>query len=252
MPADVRVGTSGWQYKHWMGSFYPPQITTARTLDYYCKVFNTVEVNNSFYRLPSADTFARWRITSPKQFVFAVKGSRYLTHAKKLKDPEPGIERLFSSLEALQEKLGPVLFQLPPQFGINLERLESFLVALPPGHRYTFEFRHESWNTPQTYKLLKKFNAAYCIFHLAGFQSPIEVTADFAYIRLHGPGGKYQGKYSTADLGKWAAKIRRWKRRLKAVYVYFDNDQAGYAAENARELVALLDTAPASHRNKHV
>lgn len=206
---------------------------------FYCQHFDTVEVNNSFYRLPEAATFAAWRDSAPEGFLFSVKGSRYLTHAKKLKEPAEAIERLLTHADALQEKLGPVLFQLPPQWTVNVKRFEQFLAALPPG-RYAFEFRNPTWDTPAIYDLLHRFNAAHCIYHLAGYLSPLQVTADFAYLRLHGPGGKYQGTYSDADLCLWAQRIRRWMKRLQAVYVYFDNDEAGYAVHDAARLRQLI------------
>ena len=209
-------------------------------LEFYVQRFDTVEINNSFYRLPSEEAFREWRKNTPPGFCFAVKGSRFITHNKKLKDPEPSLELLLPRAEKLKEKLGPILFQLPPMWRLNVERLEGFLGALPRRHRYSFEFRNETWNTPAVYEILRKHNAAYCMFQLAGFQSPLEITADFAYIRLHGPGGKYQGSYSDAELREWADRIRSWRRGLEAVYVYFDNDEAAYAAHNALRLKELL------------
>ena len=157
-------------------------------LRFYVDRFDTVEINNSFYRLPTGDCFARWREMTPPDFCFAVKGSRFLTHMKKLKDPEQGLARFFPPAENLKEKLGPILFQLPPHWGCHLERLEGFLNALPSSHRYAFEFRNPNWNQPTVYELLEKYNAAYCIFDLAGEQSPLRITAPYTYIRLNGPG----------------------------------------------------------------
>jgi uncharacterized protein YecE (DUF72 family) len=182
----------------------------------------------------------QWRATTPDHFQFAVKASRFLTHMKKLKEPQEGLEKLFSRMTALKEKLGPILFQLPPNFALNSERLESFLEALPPSHLYVFEFRHQSWSTPEVFRLLRKHNAAYCAFHIDGFQSPLTVTADFAYVRLHGPGGKYQGSYSEEVLQQWAGRINAWQTELSAVYVYFDNDDSGFAAKNAIRLGELI------------
>lgn len=212
-------------------------------LDYYAERFDTVELNNSFYRLPSKNALTNWREETPRGFCFAVKGSRYLTHAKKLKDPAQGIERFFERAEILGEKLGPVLFQLPPQWPANPERLEAFLRALPAGHRYVFEFRNETWNNEDVRKILGAHKAAYCIFDLAGHQSPLTVTADFVYVRLHGPGGKYQGSYSEEALRGWADRIKEWKAHRKHVYIYFDNDDSGFAARNALSLKELLDDA---------
>ena len=210
-------------------------------LPYYYERFDTVELNNSFYRLPKPPSLEAWRDSTPDGFCFAAKGSRFLTHMKKLKDPEAGLGRFMEAIEILGRKLGPILFQLPPNWEIDFERLAHFLEVLPGGwHRYGFEFRNATWNVPEIFKLLGKYKAAYCIFDLAGFQSPIQITTDFAYVRLHGPGGKYQGSYSDAALSGWANRIREWQRKLNAVHVYFDNDEAGYAARNALRLKELL------------
>ena len=210
-------------------------------LAYYYGRFDTVELNNTFYRLPTAGALENWRDSTPEGFCFAAKGSRFLTHMKKLKDPEQGLARFFDAVDVLGRKLGPVLFQLPPHWEVDFERLAHFLGALPTHHAYAFEFRNPTWNAPEIYDLLRRHNAAYCAFDLAGFQSPVEITADFAYVRLHGPGGKYHGSYSDAALAEWGRRIREWRRTLKAVYVYFDNDQAGYAAQNALRLREMLD-----------
>jgi uncharacterized protein YecE (DUF72 family) len=238
--AEIRIGTSGWHYKHWVGRFYPHRWPASKMLAYYQERFDTVEINNSFYRLPVETALAAWRQSTPDDFLFAVKGSRFLTHMKKLKDPAPGIEKFFLRVELLREKLGPVLFQLPPNFGMNLERLDSFISALPQGHRYAFEFRDSSWNTAEVYQLLRKHNAAWCAFELAGYQSPVQITADIAYVRLHGPCGKYQGSYSEEALAGWARRIEKWRRELNAVYIYFDNDDSGFAAHNALRLKELI------------
>jgi uncharacterized protein YecE (DUF72 family) len=238
--ATIRIGTSGWHYKHWVGTFYPPRTPGSKMLAYYTEKFDTVELNNSFYHLPKEPSLEAWRDTTPAGFCFAAKGSRFLTHMKKLKDPEQGLSRFLDAIEVLEHKLGPILFQLPPNWELDLERLAKFVSFLPREHRYAFEFRNATWSVPQTYDLLARHNIGYCIFHLAGVHSPIQVTADFTYVRLHGPGGKYQGSYSEADLGKWAKRIRTWRRELKTIYVYFDNDQAGYAAQNALRLKELV------------
>ncbi|MBV9506016.1 MAG: DUF72 domain-containing protein [Acidobacteriia bacterium] len=238
--AAIHIGTSGWHYQHWRGPFYPPKLPAAKMLEFYAERFDTVELNNTFYRLPPETAAANWREGTPKGFCFAVKGSRYLTHMKKLKDPEAGVARFFERVDPLGPKMGPVLFQLPPWWEVDLERLETFLIALPPGHRYAFELRNQTWHTAEVYRILRRYNAAFCIFEIAGFYSGVEVTADFTYVRLHGPGGAYQGSYSGETLETWAKRIEEWRGQLRAVYVYFDNDQAAYAVENALELKRLV------------
>jgi uncharacterized protein YecE (DUF72 family) len=241
MQPDIRIGTSGFHYRHWVGPFYPPKTPASKMLEYYVQHFDTLELNNSFYRLPTIEAFQCWRDATAKNFVFAVKASRFITHNKKLKDPEHAIENLLPRAEHLGNKLGPILFQLPPKWRVNPERLEELLQILPREHRYTFEFRELSWLTAEVTRILRRFNAAFCIYELAGYHTPLDITADFSYIRLHGPAsGKYQGSYGDDRLAQWARWIEEQARRLKAVYVYFDNDQAGYAAQNALTLRRMV------------
>jgi uncharacterized protein YecE (DUF72 family) len=240
MSGRIHIGTSGWHYKHWRGSFYPRDLRVADMLIFYAQQFDSVEINSSFYRLPTTAALQRWREITPERFCFAVKASRYLTHMKKLKDPKPGLAKFFRRIERLRKKLGPILFQLPPGWLCNIDRLASFLTALPRKHRYAFEFRDQSWHNQTIYELLRHYRAAFCIYELAGFQSPVELTADFAYVRLHGPGGAYQGEYTKQQLAGWAQSITQWQRHLKDIYVYFDNDQRGYAGSNALDLRRML------------
>ncbi|MFQ5663052.1 MAG: DUF72 domain-containing protein [Terriglobia bacterium] len=247
--ARIRVGTSGWHYPHWRGPFYPERFPADEMLDFYCKRLHTVEINNSFYHLPAKETFRRWRAQTPEGFLFAVKASRYITHMKKLKDSKPALRRFLSHAQALAPKLGPILFQLPPRWGRDAGRLKEFLQSLPKKHgsasltpsRYAFEFRDPAWFHPEVYALLEKHNAAFCVFDLGGQASPRLATADFAYLRLHGPSAqKYQGRYTRRQLRSWLDTIRQWQRAgARDVYVYFDNDQAGYAARNALELAEM-------------
>jgi uncharacterized protein YecE (DUF72 family) len=238
---DVRIGCSGWHYKHWIGRYYPEDMKPAGMLEWYLRDFDTVELNNTFYQLPKEESFDVWRESTPRDFVFAVKGSRFLTHMIKLKEPERGLVNFMPRAERLGSKLGPVLWQLPPRWNLNLERLEDFLQQLPPEHRYTFELRNETWMTDATLELLKKYNAAFCIYELAGYHSPIEITADWTYIRLHGPTSfKYQGSYSNRQMEEWAERIESWKKKMKAIYVYFDNDDSAYAVNNALTLKKLV------------
>jgi uncharacterized protein YecE (DUF72 family) len=239
MPTEIRIGTSGYHYKHWIGPFYPSKTSPPQMLEHYVHHFDTLELNNSFYRLPTADAFAAWRDATPRNFVFAVKASRFITHNKKLKDPENALDNLLPRAEHLGRKLGPVLFQLPPRWKVNVARLEALLEILPRKHRYAFEFRETSWMNNDVLRVLRRHNAAFCIYELAGYHSPCEITADFAYIRLHGE-GKYQGSYSTVRLRRWARQIEQWSCKLKAIYVYFDNDQFGYAARNALTLRKIV------------
>ncbi len=237
----ARIGTSGWHYAHWRGPYYPPSVPPRAMLDYYARDLDTVEINNSFYRLPPSGTFEGWKKSTPPGFCFAVKASRYLTHQKKLLDPSPALKRLLGAAVHLGSKLGPILFQLPPHWRCNIERLSDFLRTLPPSHRYSLECRNATWHTGEVYRLLEQHNVAFCLFELGGCMTPIEVTADFVYVRLHGPGNKYQGDYPTATLKAWCRRIRQWTRCDKDVYVYFDNDQAGYAIKNAKTLRAMVD-----------
>jgi uncharacterized protein YecE (DUF72 family) len=235
----IRIGTSGWHYPHWRGPFYPEKLPASKMLEFYDGRVDTVEVNSSFYRLPPETGLAAWRDTTPEGFCFAVKGSRYLTHMKKLKDPEPGVAKFFDRVDLLGAKLGPVVFQLPPFWEADAGRLEAFLTALPPAGRYAFELRNPTWHNPEIYAILRRHNAAFCIFEIAGVDSGVVLTADFTYVRLHGPGGAYEGSYPPETLERWAHHIAGWKRKLAAVHLYFDNDQAGYAAENALALKRL-------------
>ena len=241
MNCEIRIGTSGYHYKHWQGPFYPTRIPASQMLQHYANHFDTVELNNSFYRLPTEAAFDDWRETTPSGFVFAVKASRFLTHNKKLKDPHLALANFLPRVEHLGTKLGPILFQLPPHWRVSCERLKVLLEVLPSEFRYVFELRDRTWITPAIEKLLAKFHAAFCIYELAGYHSPMTVTTDFAYVRLHGPGaGKYQGSYDEIRLSQWHRQIEDWSRELKAVYVYFDNDQSGFAAQNALTLRKMI------------
>jgi len=236
----IFIGTSGWHYGHWEGRFYPEGMKPEYFLKYYLKYFSTVEINNSFYHLPMAETFKSWRNSAPDNFIFAVKASRFITHMKKLSEPKKSIKLFFDRVKMLSKKCGPILFQLPPYWHCNIERLSDFLKSLPKRYRYAFEFRDETWCNNDVTKLLQKHNAAFCIFDLNWYTSPKFVTADFVYIRLHGPDGKYAGSYSEKQLGEWAKFIKKCYNDGKDVYCYFDNDEAGYATKNAIRLKELI------------
>ncbi len=240
MAAKIHIGTSGYSYKHWRGRYYPEDLPASEWLRFYVRDFDTVELNNTFYHLPTEQAFDNWRKSTPHGFTFAVKGSRFLTHMIKLKDPERGLVNFLPRAERLRWKLGPILWQLPPKWNANAERLEIFLKLLPREHRYAFELRNPSWMTDEIYTILRKHNAAFCIYELAGYRSPVEITADWTYVRLHGPTQfKYQGSYTAAQLSEWADRIRQWSKSMKAVYVYFDNDDSAYAVQNALTLKRL-------------
>jgi uncharacterized protein YecE (DUF72 family) len=243
---ELRIGTSGWHYKQWLGDFYPARFPAAQMLQWYAQEFDTVEINNTFYRLPQDKTFQQWRHRVPPGFLFAVKASRFITHIKRLKDPEDSIRLLFERAAPLGRLLGPILFQLPPKWKADLDRLEGLLSVLPKQHRYAFEFRDESWAKDSVYAVLRRYNAALCIndWHQEGW--PMELTADFTYIRFHGTGGRYSGNYPDLVLQDWAQRIRGWQKRLTSVFAYFNNDVEGHAIRNARSLRAMLQPKSAS------
>ena len=244
----IHVGTSGWHYRHWKGPFYPVEMRDAQALEQYVRHFNTVEVNNTFYQLPAAETLARWRDAVPSGFQFAVKGSRYISHMKKLKDAQEPLAKFLTRVEVLRERLGPVLFQLPPRWNVNVERLQAFLEALPDQHRFAMEFRDPSWFDDRVYEALAAHGVSFCIYDLQGEVSPREVTADFVYVRLHGPEGAYAGRYDKNTLAGWAGAVSTWSRQGRAVYCYFNNDQEGYAPANAMELAQMTGGKPPGER----
>ena len=240
MKGVVRIGTSGWHYDHWKGPFYPPKSRGEDMLQYYCQQLDTVEVNNSFYRLPTASAVKGWVQQTPDEFLFAVKASRYITHNRKLKEPKQSAARFLKVADGFGKKLGPILFQFPSSWRVNRERLRDFLAAVGKNRRLVFEFRNPTWHVEEIYRTLQEFNAAFCIFEIGGVRSPVKVTADFVYVRLHGPGRAYQGRYAAAALRKWAGQIEAWSREGRDVFFFFDNDQDGFAALNAVELRRIV------------
>lgn len=238
--ADHFVGTSGWVFKGWKGPFYPEDMPEREFFAFYARRFRTVEINNSFYHLPADTTYEKWRQAAPKDFIYSVKASRYITHIKRLKEPEETLEKFMDGVALLKGKLGPILVQLPPNFGCDMERLKEFLNALPKRRRYAMEFRNPSWFAPEVYDALRKRNVALVVSDMAGHESPREATADFVYIRLHGPVGKYGGSYTDKQLSVWTGAIAQWKAAGKDVFCYFDNDEKGHAPENAASLQKML------------
>jgi len=238
--AELRVGTSGWHYKHWREVFYPSDLKTGDWLGYYSGSFDTVEINNSFYRLPSRANFESWAEQVPPGFVFAVKASRFITHVKKLKEPQEPITRLIENAEGLRGKLGPILFQLPPRWKKNASRLEGFLEALPAQHRYVFEFRDETWLHDDVYGMLEAANNALCIASSPTFPQSRRVTADFAFLRFHGGEDLYASKYPRKELKDWSVFAASLLEEGRDVYAYFNNDAFGYALENAKTFRRLI------------
>ena len=237
--ARLHIGTSGYVYKDWRRVFYPEGVPARLWLPYYASAFSTVELNATFYRLPTASAVERWREDSPPGFVFACKGSRFLTHMKRLTDVDVGVHRYFELVSGLGEKLGPVLWQLPPQMKTpDVERLERFLAFLPPGVRHAVEFRSAAWYTDEVCDLLDAYGAA-CCEHDALPRPPPRITGGWRYLRFHGTEGRYRGRYGRAALRPWAESLHRWKARGRDAYVYFNNDQQGDAVLDALELLHL-------------
>lgn len=239
--AELRIGTSGWHYDHWRGPFYPDDMASDAWLRYYAGRFDAVEVNNSFYRLPGEGTLASWRDSVPDGFRFAAKASRFITHMKKLKDPAGPVDSFLTRMRTLGDRLGPVLFQLPPRWHVDLPRLNAFLEVLPADVRAVFEFRDASWFDDRVYEALDRHGAAFCIYDLAGTESPHVVTGGLAYVRLHGSGAAYEGDYTPRMLSGWAGACSAWRRAGHDVHVYFDNDAHGYAPKDAMALEGMLE-----------
>jgi len=238
--ADYRIGTSGWHYADWRGRFYPEKLPMAKWLEFYAGHFTTVELNNSFYRLPTESTFAGWREAVTAGFTFAVKVSRFITHIKRLKNVEEPMDNFISRARNLNEKLGPLLYQLPPNLHRNDDLLESFLPTLPQGMKHVIEFRHQSWLTDEVFAILRRHNVGLCIFDMPSLRCPLAATADFGYVRFHGSGSLYSSCYPDEELADWAGSIAQLAAGLKEVYIYFNNDIDGYAVRNAFTLREYL------------
>jgi uncharacterized protein YecE (DUF72 family) len=236
------IGTSGWHYNHWRDRFYPEKLAKAKWLEFYVTRFSTVEVNNTFYRLPSENAFGNWRDSSPSDFAFAVKVSRFITHIKRLKGAEEAVEKFLERARILGDKLGPLLYQLPPGMHRNDETLEAFLAILPEGIKHVFEFRHQSWLEKEVFRILHKYNAGFCVFDMPSKSCPLVATADFAYVRFHGSSRLYSSCYSDEELADWVKKLTSLAADLQAAYIYFNNDIEGFAVSNAITLRRYLET----------
>lgn len=246
MAARAYVGTSGWNYKHWSdGVFYPPGLKQAEWLGFYCQHFDTVEINNTFYHLPARHVFEDWRAATPDEFAFAVKASRFITHMKKLAAPEEHVALFLENASGLGHKLSVVLFQLPPYWKFNKERLEALFKFLSeqtivPNLRSALEVRHESWNSEECFRVLREYNVSLALADWPGFAADGPVTADFVFLRRHGPGDVYASNYPDEYLRRDADRIRAWLKEGKDVYIYFNNDAYGYAVKNALRLKEFL------------
>lgn len=229
----LRVGTSGYQYDHWKGLFYPGEIRKRDWFQYYAKHFDTVEINNTFYRLPETEIFKAWRAQAPRGFAYALKFSRYGSHIKRLKDPHGAIGTFVERASHLGKLLGAILVQLPPNWGLNIERLESFLEAAPTNYRWAMEFRNPSWLCSEVYELLRGRNWALCIHDMIE-NHPREITADWVYLRFHG--GHYDSKYPKEALRAEARRVKGYLAKGLDVFVYFNNDAHGHAVSNAMDL----------------
>jgi uncharacterized protein YecE (DUF72 family) len=240
--AGVLIGTSGWTYDGWRGPFYPDGVPKRAWLQYYASRFPTTEINGSFYRTPSLEAVRSWRDETPRSFKFAWKASKFITHWKRLTPKcKNSIALMETRLKALAPKVAVVLFQLPPQFSKNRDRLASFLDMLPRHHRYTFEFRHKSWYDDDILELLHDHNVALCLSDHRDAPSPWEVTARHVYVRGHGPTGEYRDSYPAKTLQRWADDIAAWRRQKRSVVVYFDNDQKAAAPKDAQRLLELMN-----------
>jgi len=238
--SELRVGTSGWQYRHWKGRFYPAELPTARWLEYYARFFDTVELNNPFYRQPELRTFERWRRAVPDGFVYAVKLNRFITHIKRLRIEQDGVERSYGTMAGLGPKLAVVLVQLPPRMKFDLERADRFFsLVARRRRRHALEPRDASWFGEDALAFLRRRKVALVIGETQHWPTHIAVTADFVYLRFHGPERRYGSSYDDAALRSWAERIRGWRAEGRDVFAYFNNDEMGYAPRNALRLREL-------------
>jgi uncharacterized protein YecE (DUF72 family) len=238
MAGEIRIGCSGWSYPHWRKRFYPEKMPAREHFAFYAQHFNTVELNNSFYRQPPPERFEAWREQAPADFLFAVKGSRYVTHIKRLAVEQNSIDLVVDAARGLGAKLGPILFQLQANFHADLERLERFVGMLPKDVRFTLEFRHDSWLVPAVFELLRAHRIALCIPDHPKMPKSLEITSDFTYIRMHLP-PRGLG-YGQRALQSWADRAIEWQRAGLDVLVYFNNDMEGHAIKDAKTLISLV------------
>jgi uncharacterized protein YecE (DUF72 family) len=240
--ACLRIGTSGWHYEGWWGPFFPSELKKKDALVHYASRFEAVELNAPFYRTPTPKAVEHWREATPRDFRFAWKASKFITHWKRLLVDDHSLRLLEDRMSVLGAKLGPVLFQLPPRMTMDRPRLAAFLDRLDPGRRYSFEFRHPSWYDDSILELLRRHDVSLCLSDHADAPAPREVTAGWIYIRNHGPTGRYHGSYSDEALGEWARLMRQWRDEGREAWCFFDNDVKSAAPKDAGKLRSLLET----------
>lgn len=236
----ILIGTSGWHYRHWRERVYPNKLPTSRWLEHYAQSFKTVELNNSFYRLPTEKAFLSWKEGTPPGFCFAVKVSRLITHMKKLRNTDEALANFLARARLLGGKLGPILYQLPPNLHRNDELLDEFASRLPGDLDHVFEFRHGSWFDPAVFAIMERRNVAFCVFDAPNRPCPVIATGSFAYLRFHGSAALYSSCYTDQELSDWADRLRKLAAGKRAVYVYFNNDANACAIYNALTLRRLL------------
>jgi uncharacterized protein YecE (DUF72 family) len=236
----IRVGTSGWTYKSWKGTFYPETLNQRKWLEYYSTVFESVELNTTFYHIPKAKITAGWKDRTPDSFVFSAKLARLITHRKKLLDCKEPVEWYFQEMQPLKAKIGVILIQLPPSLSRDEERIKTFIPRLPAGYRFVFEFRNKEWYNDGVFTLLDNNALGFCIHDDQGKETPLVATSDLVYIRFHGYKTRYGGLYPDDVIQQWANRIYKWNSEGKHVYAYFNNDMNGYAVKNAKGIIELL------------
>jgi uncharacterized protein YecE (DUF72 family) len=243
----IRVGTSGWVYKHWRGVFYPPALPTSQWFAFYSGHFDTVEINNTFYRRVADSAILEWKAQAPPGFLYAIKAHRVLTHRKKLIDAPDFLPRVLDPARLLGRHLGPILYQLPPRWHCNPDRLRGFLRVLPRDLRHVVEFRDPTWYTDEVRELLDEYGVGFCVHDLRGQGSPVWAAGPLAYVRFHGPTTTaYRGRYGRARLRPWAERFAELAAGRRDVFVYFNNDVEGAALDDARDLRDLLAAVPAA------
>ena len=234
MKKQTFIGTSGWHYKHWKNNFYPQKITPQNWLEYYASFFNTVEINKTFYSLPSKKEVKNWYEKTPNKFIFSVKLNRYITHIKKLNISKENIDKFFDNISLLKSKLGIILIQLPPSLKYNKDKLDKFLKIIPKNYNYAIELRNKTWLNNEAYEILRKNNITFCINDFPGIKTDTIKTSNSTYIRFHGWKKLYGGIYPAEFLKKWVQFIKA--QNFEKVYIYFNNDENANAVKNAFEM----------------